>query len=254
MKNFRLYLTILCSIAIFVVSLLLSAFGSSQAATTTDKPSVTVVNTTANPVPVAVQGTTNVAGTISVSNFPSSFAVSNFPNLQAVDVTNFPNTQQVSVSNFPDTQAVAVSNFPDMQPVVPAGAPITLRNYSAIYNGDVHRMGLVTDGLPRDGASPLSGQLAIGSITFSAFTVDEHKPQINLYATDCEGNDLEQISSVVLAAGANGSTVHLDFPTPQLTPWDGAHNRFCIAAVIFNDHADSGAEAPFNVTVVGSLR
>jgi hypothetical protein len=223
MKNLRLYLTILCSIAIFVVSLLLSAFGSSQAATTTDKPSVTVVNTTANPVPVAVQGTTNVAGTISVSNFP-------------------------------DTQAVAVSNFPDMQPVVPAGAPITLRNYSAIYNGDVHRMGLVTDGLPRDGASPLSGQLAIGSITFSAFTVDEHKPQINLYATDCEGNDLEQISSVVLAAGANGSTVHLDFPTPQLTPWDGPHNRFCIAAVIFNDHADSGATAPFNVTVAGSLR
>ena len=254
MKNTRLYLTIFCSVAIFAISLLLSAFGSSQAAATTDKPTVTVVNTTANPVPVDAQGTINVTGTVSVSNFPSSFAISNFPSLQAVDVTNFPSTQQVSVSNFPDTQSVSVSNFPDSQPVVPAGTPITLRNYSGIYNGDVHRMGLVTDGLPRDGATPLSGQLAIGSITFTAFTVDEHKPQINLYTTDCEGNDLELLNQVTLAAGSNGSTVHIDYPTPQLTPWNGPRNRFCIAAVILNDHADSGATAPFNVTLVGSLR
>src|SRR5438270_5748220 len=162
MKNVRFYLTVLCSVAILAMSILLSAFESSHAASTTsDKPSFTVVNTTANPVPVAAQGTTSIAGTVSVSNFPSSFAVSNFPNLQAVDVTNFPSVQPVSVTNFPDTQSVSISNFPDTQPVVPAGTPITLQNYSAIYNGDLHRMGLVAGGLPRDGATPLSGQLAI---------------------------------------------------------------------------------------------
>ncbi len=249
MKNIRIYLLALCALALSTGSILVG--GSSASTTAAPDKDVVVVNTSSNPVPVTAQGTTNIAGTVSVSNFPGSIAVSNFPSLQPVTVTNFPNTQPVTISNFPETQAVSVSNFPNEQAVTPVGTPITLRNYSGIYNGDLHRMGLTTEGLGGAGATPLSGQLAIGSITVTALSLDNHKPEIDLLATDCAGNDLERIGMVQLV---EGSTVHLDFPTPQLTPSDGPRQRFCIAAVIFNDHHDSGAEAPFNVTVVGNMR
>ena len=54
---------------------------------------VNVVNTASNPVPVAPQGTTTVAGTVAVSNLPATqtvsgtVAVSNLPSVQSVKVT-----------------------------------------------------------------------------------------------------------------------------------------------------------------------
>ncbi len=59
---------------------------------------VTVVNGTSNPVPTASQGTTTVAGAVSITGTPT------------VTVTNLPATQAVSVNNFPATQSVNVAN------------------------------------------------------------------------------------------------------------------------------------------------
>jgi len=230
------------------VSFFLSGSSSSAAAS----KDVVVVNTQANPVPVAAQGTTAVAGSVSVSNFPASFAVSNFPNSQQVEVANFPNTQRVSVANFPDTQSVLVSNFPDAQEVKPAGTPITLRNDSGIYNGMTRRFPLTTDGLGGPNATPLNGRLAIGSITVTALWDgrDDDRAFVDLMMTDCSGNDIERLNEVQVISG---ETVHVDYPTPQLTPWDGPSNHFCIA-VIVNNEQDFPGRLPVYVTLVGNLR
>ena len=68
MKNIRSYLLVLCALTIFGVSFLLYGAGYSRAASDKD---VVVVNTSSNPVPVSAQGTTNIAGSVSVSNTPN---------------------------------------------------------------------------------------------------------------------------------------------------------------------------------------
>jgi len=248
MKNIRIYLLVLCSVVFTTVSFFLSGASSSAATAIKD---VLVVNTQSNPVPVTAQGATTVTGTVAVSNFPGSFAVSNFPSSQNVEVTNFPNTQRVSVSNFPDTQSVLISNFPNVQEVKPSGTPITLRNFSGIYNSHQRRIPLTTDGLGGSNATVLNGRLAIGSITVTALSSqDPNTPFVDLMMTDCAGNDLERLNMVSLV---EGSTVHIDYPTPQLTPWDGPSDHFCLAAIISNDD-DVLTNAEVNVTVVGNLR
>ncbi len=248
MKNIRIYLLVLCTVTFAIVSFLLS--GSPSSAATAGKD-VVVINTQSNPVPVAAQGATTVTGTVAVSNFPGSFAVSNFPNSQRVEVTNFPNTQHVSVSNFPDTQSVLVSNFPDAQEVKPVGTPITLRNDSGIYNSRTRRFPLTTDGLGGPNATPLNGRLAIGSITVTGLGTDqEDRAFVDLMMTDCSGNDIERLNEVSIIAG---ETVHVDYPTPQLTPSDGPSNRFCVS-VIVNNEQDFPGRVPVYVTLVGNLR
>jgi len=134
--------------------------------------------------------------------------------------------------------------------VKPSGTPITLRNFSGIYNGHLHRMPLSADGLGGN-ATALSGRLAIGSITVTALSSpDPNTPFVDLMMTDCAGNDLERLNQVSIV---EGSTVHIDYPTPQLTPWDGPRDHFCIAAIINNDN-DVISNAEINVTVVANLR
>lgn len=102
-----------------------------------------------------------VQGSISVSNFPTSFAVSNFPATQAITgtivadqggswtvaVSNFPATQSVSgsvsVSNFPATQAVSGTitanqggapwsvTFPSAQHVIVDSGTVSVSNFPA---------------------------------------------------------------------------------------------------------------------------
>jgi hypothetical protein len=83
-------------------------------------------------ISTALAGTIDIAGAVTVENFPASFQVSNFPTTQAVSgsvsvsnhptafqISNFPATQPVSgnigVTNFPT--AFQVSNFPTTQAV-----------------------------------------------------------------------------------------------------------------------------------------
>lgn len=244
MKNIRTYLAALCAVVFFGGSFLLNGIVASKAATTTtDKPAFTVVNTTANPVPVAAQGTTSVTGTVSV-NFPGSIGVSNFPSLQSVAVNNFPNTQRVAVSNFPNSQKVSVSNLPNTQAVGPAGTPVFLQ---AILPAFGHiRLPLTQI---RAGSPALNGRLAIGSITATAQNGSgDDAIDVYLLTTDCNGNDLERLNLLEIK---RGSTSHLGFPTPQLTPSGGARNRFCVEADVYPNSGDSTI---VYVTLAGSLR
>jgi hypothetical protein len=68
---------------------------------------VIVTNTSANPVPVTVQGTADVAGTVNVSNLPATQAVSG-----TVNIGNLPAVQAVSIS-----QGTAVLDEMDAQSV-----------------------------------------------------------------------------------------------------------------------------------------
>jgi len=79
MKNMRIYLIALCALALSGGSILLSGSPASRAQS--GGKDVVVTNTTANPVPVAVQGTANIAGSVSVSNTPS-VNVANSPTVQ----------------------------------------------------------------------------------------------------------------------------------------------------------------------------
>jgi len=84
-----------------------------------DKPTVTVVNTTTNPVPVVQQGTTTVSGSVSISGTPT------------VNVANFPsgtNTVQVSSS----TSAPVIVRDADNQ----ARQPFTARYGIGQGNGE----------------------------------------------------------------------------------------------------------------------
>ena len=63
------------SLAVMAITL---AVWCANAAAPPDKPTVTVVNTTTNPVPVVQQGTTTVSGSVSISGTPT-VNVANFP-------------------------------------------------------------------------------------------------------------------------------------------------------------------------------
>ncbi len=241
MKDIKIYLLVLGALASSAVSFLLNGSRASNAQAP-DK-NVVVVNTPSNPAPVAMQGITNVAGTVSLTNSPASVAVSNFPSLQHVAVTNFPNPQRVSVSNFPHTQTVSVSNLPGTQSVVPAGTPTVLRTLAPVF-GHV-RLPLFGNG----SVANLSGQLAIGSITTSAQAGSgDSAIDVFLLTTDCAGNELERLNLIEIN---RGSTRHVNFPTPQLAPSDGPRNRFCVEADIY---PNSGSATTIYITLAGSLR
>ena len=97
---------------------------------------VTVVNTTANPVPVTAPNPLPVTGTVNVGNLGAATL--------PVSVTNFPATQQVggtvTVGNFPAVQQVSVTNA--------SSAPVLSR----VLNGP--------------GSSPFVGVLTSGSPSF----------------------------------------------------------------------------------------
>ena len=243
MRKAKNYLLALGVMVVSAGSILLHRSSILSAEAATDN-GVVVVNTQSDPVPVAVQGTTNVSGSVSMANLPANVRVSNFPSLQPVAVNNFPDTQRVSISNFPDTQAASVSNFPDVQAVRPAGAPAVLEALIPAFNHI--RLPLIMKGA----SSPdLNGRLAIGSITTSARGgSDGSAIDVFLLATDCDGNDLERISLIEVHRAA---TNHIDFPTPQLVPSDGPRNRFCVEADVY---PNSGDATTIYITLAGSLR
>jgi hypothetical protein len=73
MKNIRAYLAAACAVVFFAGAFLLNGVSASNAAATNAKTDVIVVNTTDSPIPVVAQGTTNIAGSVSVAgNSPSN--------------------------------------------------------------------------------------------------------------------------------------------------------------------------------------
>lgn len=90
MKNIRIYLIALLAVALSGGSLLLSAAPTTQALSDKD---VVVTNTTANPVPVVTQGTTNIAGGVSVTNTPN-VNVANSPFVQLSNSASNPLVEQ----------------------------------------------------------------------------------------------------------------------------------------------------------------
>jgi len=82
MKNPKIYFIALLGLVLSGGSLLLN---TSPGATASSDKDVVVTNTSGNPVPVVTQGTTNVAGSVSVSNTPS-VNINGTPN---VNVANF---------------------------------------------------------------------------------------------------------------------------------------------------------------------
>jgi len=105
---------------------------------------VLVTNTSGSPVPTTAQGTTQVGGTVAVSNLPAtqavsgSVAVNNFPSSQNVAVSNFPSTQNVAVTGTADVSGtVAVSNFPSTQSVSVSGTPsVNVSSLPAVQMAD----------------------------------------------------------------------------------------------------------------------
>jgi hypothetical protein len=78
MKAIRIYLIVFCALGLSGGSLLLSAAPSTNAITDKD---VVITNTTANPVPVAIQGTASVTGNVNVANMPN-VKIANSPTVQ----------------------------------------------------------------------------------------------------------------------------------------------------------------------------
>ncbi len=112
-RGFRVGIVIGVAIALFGL-----VVGTATGATPFQQ--VIVVNAPASPIPVSLQGTGTISGTVSVSNLPATQPVSG-----TVDVGNLPATQPVSgtvdVGNLPATQPVSgtvnVGNLPATQPV-----------------------------------------------------------------------------------------------------------------------------------------
>jgi hypothetical protein len=95
---------------------------------------VTVVNTTANPVPVVQQGTTSVSGSVSVNNTPAnpvpvtgSVAVSG-----AVSITGTPNVNITGGSVHVGTKAVADFEADDLDSTQHMYGPFDISPYSKI--------------------------------------------------------------------------------------------------------------------------
>ena len=86
MKGMRIYVIAVCALALSAGSLLLNAAPGSTAASDRD---VVVTNTSANPVPVVTQGTTNIEGFVNVSKLPS------------VDIATMPAVQLVNSEKNP---------------------------------------------------------------------------------------------------------------------------------------------------------
>jgi hypothetical protein len=228
MKNIRTYLLVLCALTLFAGCFLLNGYETSHAELLT--PKVEVVNKPDKPLPVAVQGTTNVAGTVSVSNFPG-----------------FPVNQPVTVTNLPATQPVAVTNLPAVQEIAAAGTPITLRQ-SLGLSGPINSVEHVVLFDDATGNHQLNGRLAIGSLSIAAASSgNAGEIDFNFFATNCSGNGYGEVRSVVMQTG---TTMHLDLPIPQMVPSGGSFSPFCIEADVLNgNHA-----ANIDVSLVGSAR
>ena len=98
MKNIRINAIAVLALALSGGSLLLSATPASQALSDKD---VFVTNTTANPLPVAVQGTAAVTGNVNVANSPTVKVDSSTP--LAVRIVEEPYDVRVEVSNWGDS-------------------------------------------------------------------------------------------------------------------------------------------------------
>jgi len=73
MKDLKIYLLVAFALVAFVGSVLISGARTSNAAAS--EKDVTVVNNASDPVPVTLQGSTSVSGTVAVSNFPDAVAI-----------------------------------------------------------------------------------------------------------------------------------------------------------------------------------
>jgi hypothetical protein len=82
MKNTKIYFVALLGLLLFGGSLLLNASPGTKASSAKD---VVVTNTSGNPVPVVTQGTTNVAGSVSVSNTPT-VNINGTPNVNVANI------------------------------------------------------------------------------------------------------------------------------------------------------------------------
>jgi hypothetical protein len=141
---------------------------------------------------------------------------------------------------------VAVSNFPDAVAILPAGTPITLHQTLGL-GGPIHASENVTL-FKNNGDRHINGQIAIGSISIaSVSTPTPGEIYYDFFASDCSGNGLGEIRTVV---AQTGSTTHLDFPIPQVVPEDGPQRPFCVNVTILN-----GNEANIiDITAVGAVR
>ena len=98
MSKIRNYLLTACGFVVLVGAVVLSS--PITAYSQTKATNVSVVNTAANPVPTQAQGTTNIAGNVSVTNTPTV----NLASGSTVSVTNTPTVNlasgaSVSISN-----------------------------------------------------------------------------------------------------------------------------------------------------------
>ena len=108
------HLSSLSSRLALALALVLAAQTVAFAQSTKTPQQVQVVNSNAQPVPTAAQGTTNVAGTVNVGNTPD------------VQVTNTPD---VNVANTP---TVAVGNEPTVHVGNDANAPVPVRDVNRL--------------------------------------------------------------------------------------------------------------------------
>ena len=117
MNKLKPYLLPTCGLAVSVVALLLASPPASQAVPS-DKD-VHVINATFDPVPTAAQGTTTVAGSVSVSNTPTV-------NLAAGTSVNVGNTPTVNLAS---GTGVSVTNTPTVN--LGSGASVNVSNTAA---------------------------------------------------------------------------------------------------------------------------
>jgi len=91
MKNQRSYALVILGIAILIGSIALSEASGLHGASADSEKDVVVVNTTANPVPVNTQGTTNIAGLVQAQqNGAWNVGLTGTPTVRVGNTTNAP--------------------------------------------------------------------------------------------------------------------------------------------------------------------
>ncbi len=181
---------VLCS---FVVGSLVVGLPPNAHAAPQEPPSapVTVVNTTANPVPVSAAAPLPVTGTVNVGNLGASTL--------PVSVTNFPATQQISgtvnVGNLPVVQQVSVTNS--------STAPVLMRMLNV------------------PGSSPFVGVLNSQTPALTVPTTINGQSAQALVVTQVSGGCTGIGSFLLALQDAIGSSVIADFLFPVLSLQNG---------------------------------
>jgi hypothetical protein len=177
---------------------------------------------------VPVTGTVDVGNLPAVQNVNGTVNVGNLPAVQNVNGT-------VNVGNLPAVQNVQVVAPATQQVVLQGSADLSIPQSGLTYVKLERALGSNT---------PLSGQLAVSSITISQEGGNQDI-EVGIRAASCDNsNGLGELEQVVVPIG---QTVQLTYPSPVVLPFvPSAPQSWCLFAATVQDNGT------LHVSVVGT--